>query len=254
MECAMALAAQGIATTLYEACAATGGQARTASCAPYRAGWRFVDFQRRQLDDAGAELRLGEAPTVDNLLRYSEVVFALGAVEAQPTLTGPLPSMNASQFLTAARVADGARVAVIDDGFGWWLGVGAVEAPILGGAREVTLVTPGVGFAGGLSLEQRTQLLQRLRGAPLRVTPLSAATRTVSEGILTTSVLDDAESLISADVVVAVGERVAVPPPNLGAGVTTRAIGDCVVPRRISHAVSEGRSAALLILETARRT
>jgi 2,4-dienoyl-CoA reductase-like NADH-dependent reductase (Old Yellow Enzyme family) len=254
MECAMTLAAQGIATTLYELRSDTGGQARVAALAPNRAGWqRFLDFQRRQLNEAGVRIPLGEAPADDELAQYGDVVFAVGATERQVDLPGPLRSIAASEFLAAAHLSNGARVAVIDDGSGWWLGVSAVESALAGGASEVTLLTPGVGFAGGLSLELRTQMLHRLKGARLRVVPLNAAACTVSEGVVARSVLDDAESLIAADLVVAVGERVSVPLPSLGPGVSVCAIGDCVVPRRISHAVTEGRTAALMILDAARR-
>jgi 2,4-dienoyl-CoA reductase (NADPH2) len=249
MECALTLALGGVATSLYERTWETGGQARVAALSPHRSGWqRFLDFQRRQLEHAGVEVRLGQSLSAAALAEYDEVVLAAGAIEQRTELPGPIETISASHFLTAPDDADGADVAVIDDGFGWWLGVSAVETALAAGARRVTLLTPGVGFAGGLSLELRTQLLQRLKGAPVRVVPLSTAQRTVSEGVVTRGVLDGTESVIRADIAVAVGERRPAMLPTVGDGITVRAIGDCVIPRRVSHAVTEGRVAAEAIL------
>jgi 2,4-dienoyl-CoA reductase (NADPH2) len=138
---------------------------------------------------------------------------------------------------------------VLDDGFGWWPGVSVVEAALAAGAQEVTFISPGTGFAGMLSVENRTQLLGRLASAPLRVIPLSTVTRTSDTQVHLASVLDGNENTLPADVLVVVGERragtVDLEPVD---GQTVLAVGDCVVPRRMSHAVAEGRAAARAIL------
>ena len=60
-----------------------------------------------------------------------------------------------------------------------------------------------------------------------------------------TNTLSGATERVSADTVIVVGERVArdwkalVPPAG-----TVRVIGDALVPRKASHAISEGRAAA----------
>jgi len=253
MECALTLASRGIAATLFERSEHCGGQLGVAALSPNRSGWQtFLDFQRRQLEQAGVVLRLGSTPDPQALSEFGGLVFATGATEQQVELPGPLPIVRVSDFLCAPAAAAGADVVVVDDGFGWWLGVSAVETAIAAGARRITLLTPGVGFAGGLSLELRSQLLRRLRGAPVRVIPLSVAEATVSDGLTARGVLDGTESLVHAEFVVAVGERKPAALPTFGDDITVRAIGDCIVPRRVSHAVAEGRAAAETILAASR--
>ncbi|MFG2658615.1 FAD-dependent oxidoreductase [Streptomyces sp. NPDC048425] len=248
MECAMALARTGATVAVFDTAREVGGQARLAALAAHRPGWqKLVDFQRDQLSDLGVRVRLGTSPTSAELAEYAHIVLATGAEETALPVPGELRTLTSTDFL--GRYADvvprASRVAVLDDGFGWWQGVSAVESALAAGAREVTLITPGNGFATGLSPENRTQLMNRLTGAPLRVVAMSGVTSTTADGVRLRHVLDGAETDLAADVLVTVGERRPRRPDLSPAdGQTVRAVGDCVVPRRIAHAVAEGRAAA----------
>ncbi|WP_328500082.1 FAD-dependent oxidoreductase [Streptomyces sp. NBC_00457] len=248
MECAMALARSGAEVIVFDTAGHTGGQARLASLAPHRSGWqKFVDYQRDQLTDLGVRVSLGTSLGEDYLAAYSQVVLATGAEEASVAVPGELPTLTSTEFLHryADVVPDAAAVVVLDDGFGWWQGISAVESALAAGAREVTVITPGTGFATGLSPENRTQLMNRLTGAPLRVVAMSTVTSTTTEGVRLRHVLDGQETHLTADVLVTVGERRPRRPHfTPGPHQTVRAVGDCVVPRRIAHAVAEGRAAA----------
>ncbi|WP_425826487.1 FAD-dependent oxidoreductase [Streptomyces fractus] len=248
MECAMALARTGQEVTVFDAAADVGGQTRIAGRAAHRSGWlKLVDFQRAQLADLCVELRLGIEPSSVDLAPYAQVVLATGAQEAPVPVLGDLPTLTSTDFLDrcAELVPSAPRVAVLDDGFGWWQGISAVECALAAGAREVTLITPGNGFATGLSAENRTQLMNRLTGAPLQVVALTTVTATTTGGVRLRGVLDGRETDLGADILVTVGERRPHRPDFTPTdGQTVRAIGDCVVPRRVAHAVAEGRAAA----------
>jgi pyruvate/2-oxoglutarate dehydrogenase complex dihydrolipoamide dehydrogenase (E3) component len=129
---------------------------------------------------------------------------------------------------------------VVDDGFGWWPGVNAVELALSAGSR-VTFVTPGTAFAGGIPPESRVQLLRRLDGQ-LDVVPLSTAVEVTSDGV-TVRRTGGRTDLIAADRVVMVGERRTRAMPACEAPLVL-AIGDAIVPRRAAHAIAEGRAAA----------
>ncbi|MET9461716.1 FAD-dependent oxidoreductase [Streptomyces canus] len=248
MECAMALARTGAEVVVFDSARETGGQARLAALAAHRSGWQqLVAYQRDQLADLGVRVRLGTSVTSAELAEYAQLVLATGAVETVVPVPGELRTLTSTDFLDqyADIVPRAPRVAVLDDGFGWWQGIGAVESALAAGAREVTVITPGTGFATGLSPENRTQLMNRLTGAPLRIVAMNTVTATTAGELRLLNVMDGQETHLAADILVTVGERRPRRPDFTAAdGQTVRAVGDCVVPRRIAHALAEGRAAA----------
>lgn len=248
MECAMALARTGGEVVVFDSAEEAGGQARLAALAAHRSGWqKFVDYQRDQLTDLGVRVMLGTSPTSAELADYSQIVLATGAEETFVPVPGELRTFTSTDFLNqyADVVSRAPRVAVLDDGFGWWQGISAVESALGAGAREVTVITPGTGFATGLSPENRSQLMSRLTGAPLRIVAMNTVSATTAGELRLRNVMDGHETRLAADVLVTVGERRPRRPDLTPAdGQTVRAVGDCVVPRRIAHAVAEGRAAA----------
>ncbi|MFG2472847.1 FAD-dependent oxidoreductase [Streptomyces canus] len=248
MECAMALARTGAEVVVYDRAQEAGGQARLAALAAHRSGWqKLVAYQRDQLADLGVRMRLGTSVTSAELAVYAQLVLATGAEETSVPVPGELPTLTSTDFLRqyTGIVPRAPRVAVLDDGFGWWQGISAVESALATGAREVTVITPGTGFATGLSPENRAQLMNRLTGAPLRIAAMNTVTATTAGELRLRNVMDGHETLLAADILVTVGERRPRRPDFTAAdGQTVRAIGDCVVPRRIAHALAEGRAAA----------
>ncbi|MFE6157299.1 FAD-dependent oxidoreductase [Streptomyces sp. NPDC056486] len=248
MECAMRIARTGTEVLVIDPARNVGGQARLAARAAHRSGWqKIVDHQRDQLADLGVRVLLETTPTSAELARYSRIVLATGAREAAVPVPGELGTLTSTDFLLryADVVPHAPRIAVLDDGFGWWQGVSAVESALAAGAREVTVITPGHGFATGLSPENRTQLLNRLSGAPLHVVVMSTVVASTGDGLRLRHVMDGHESTLPADLLVTVGERLPHRPDVTPAdGQSVHAVGDCVVPRRIAHAMAEGRAAA----------
>ncbi|MDQ0242120.1 hypothetical protein [Arthrobacter bambusae] len=93
------------------------------------------------------------------------------------------------------------------------------------------------------------QFQARLAGVPLHIVPFTAL-QSISGGAVSLRHIYSGElSFLNADVVVAVGLRVPrTEPVHISDSASVRIIGDAVIPRRVSHAVSEGRRAGLDVL------
>jgi 2,4-dienoyl-CoA reductase (NADPH2) len=88
-------------------------------------------------------------------------------------------------------------------------------------------------------------LLARLRGAPLELRPATGLGAITDGGAELRNLMSDRTEMIDADTVIVVGERRAHDWSSLvPASATVRVIGDALGPRRVAHAVSEGRAAA----------
>ena len=230
LECALRLGGQR-AVTIFEAGERIGGQLAIAADAPHRRGWvRLLDFYASALGRQRVELRLGHNATAADLEAYDEVVIATGADESRPDF----PALRSSDAIAAGpeALAGAESLVVVDDGYGWWPCVGAVELGVAAGVREITVLTPGTAFAATIPAESRVQLLGRLAGQRLTIVPLAR------------------KNSVDADAVIVVGERRPRPFDWIGDRPGVRAAGDCIVPRRVHHAVSEGCQAAAEILQT----
>jgi 2,4-dienoyl-CoA reductase-like NADH-dependent reductase (Old Yellow Enzyme family) len=248
LECATALAGSR-PVVLFDQREAIGGQLAVAAAAPNRSGWRsLLDFYAVRLaaaDDVTVEL--GRQVGADDLEGFGEVVLAAGSAEVLPELPGIEHAMPSSEAIAlgADALAGRARLLVVDDGFGWWPCASAVELGIRAGFTSITVATPGAAFGATLPPEGRVQLLARLRGAPLNVRPFTtlASLGDGSAGLRNT--MSGATEELAADTVIVVGERRArdwselVPTEG-----SVRVIGDALVPRKVAHAISEGRAVA----------
>jgi 2,4-dienoyl-CoA reductase (NADPH2) len=247
LECASALAGRR-EVVLFDEREQIGGALAIAATAPHRHGWSaLLDFYRAALGAASeVSVRLGTQVAGHDLKGFDEVVIAIGSEEVLPDLPGIEQAVPASQAIReGVRGVTGARVLVVDDGFGWWPCASAIELAISAGARQITVATPSAAFGAALPAEGRAQLLPRLRGAPLEVRPFSALEAIGDEGAVLRNVMSGASDLVVADRVIVVGERRARDWAGLvPVGATVQAIGDGLVPRRVQHAISEGRAAA----------
>ena len=248
LECATALA--GIRpVVLFDRRPALGGALAVAAAAPHRPGWgALLDYYARALDRADdLEVRLGTDVGPEHLDGFDEVVLAVGSDELLPRLPGIDRARGAAEAIAAGPDAFGARsrLLVVDDGFGWWPCASAVELGIRAGFAAITVATPGAAFGATLPPEGRVQLIGRLRGAPLEVRTFTALDA-IGDGEATLrGVLSGASETVAADSVVVVGERVAREWSGLVCdGATTRVIGDAIVPRKVMHALAEGRAVA----------
>jgi 2,4-dienoyl-CoA reductase-like NADH-dependent reductase (Old Yellow Enzyme family) len=248
LECATALA--GVRpVVLFDRRPMLGGELAVAASAPNRAGWgALLDFYAHALERAtDAELRLGAQAHREDLDGFDDVVLAVGSDEVLPPLPGIERAVGATAAIAAGPDAFGrrSRLVVVDDGFGWWLCASAVELGVRAGFASIVVITPGAAFGATLPPEGRVQLFGRLRGAPLDVRPFTALDAVGDGHVDVRNVMSLATETVAADAVVVVGERVARDWSALvPAGATTRVIGDAIVPRKVMHAIAEGRAVA----------
>jgi 2,4-dienoyl-CoA reductase (NADPH2) len=248
LECATSLAGR-CEIALFDEQVAIGGQLATAAAAPHRHGWQsLLAFYQSALESApDLAVRLGVRATASDLDGFQQVVIASGSDEVLPSLPGIERASSASDAIRrgTAGIARGSNLLIVDDGFGSWRGASAVELGILAGAKLITVITPGAAFFSALPAEGRVQLLARLRGAPLELRPATGLGAITDGGAELRNLMSDRTEMIDADTVIVVGERRAHDWSSLvPASATVRVIGDALVPRRVAHAVSEGRAAA----------
>lgn len=171
----------------------------------------------------------------------------MGNEEILPELPGIDTALTSSRAIArgSAALAGCRHLLIVDDGFGYWPCASAVELAVAAGVLTVTVATPGPGFAASLPAEGRAQLLARLRGAPLEVHPFTALEALGDGTAELRNVMSGAVRRVAADTVIVVGERrVRDWRPMVPVGVTVQVIGDALVPRRVAHAIAEGRAAA----------
>jgi 2,4-dienoyl-CoA reductase-like NADH-dependent reductase (Old Yellow Enzyme family) len=244
---------------LFDRAEVLGGALAIAGNAPHRHGWRrLLDFYRAGLAEGDAELRLGEEPDAGSLADFDAIVVATGSDEVlPPSLCGARPVRTTTEALAAGpeALAGLGHVVVVDDGFGWWPGVSAVELAVAAGVRTITLVTPGTAFAGGIPPEARVQLIPRLAGVSLEVRPFATAAVTGDGGLEVTHTLTGGVEPLAADAIIAVGERrPCAPATSLPETAPVVVVGDAIVPRRVAHAVAEGRAAGRRLIGAADRS
>ena len=253
LECAVALVGAGAAeVVVFDQRDAIGGQLAVAASAPNRSGWRaLLDFYQASLEAAdGVTLQLGTRADLADLAGFGEVVLAVGSEEVLPEVAGIERAVASSLAIASGPSALAGRehLLIVDDGFGGWPCASAVELGVRAAVPRITVVTPGAAFGASLPAEGRVQLIARLRGAPLDVLPFTALS-SVGEGWAEiTNMMSRTTRRIAADTVIVVGERRARDWPSLVPsgpdGPAVRVIGDALVPRRVAHAISEGRAAA----------
>ena len=259
LECALTLARAGdCEVVVWERETDIGGALAVAAAAPHRQGWlALLDYYRAGLRAAGVTLRLGVEATADDLHACDAVVVASGAEEVLPLvgergLRVELHGGSRRGSRAAAR-----RRAPRRRGrrpFGWWPSVSAVELGVAAGVERITLVTPGVAFAMGIPAESRTQLLPRLDGHPARHPPADLARRLRGRRGRAAAGRRRAAERVEADAVIVVGERRPRDWAPLVADLPGAiVIGDAIVPRRVAHAIAEGRAAARALLDGSNR-
>jgi 2,4-dienoyl-CoA reductase (NADPH2) len=175
------------------------------------------------------------------------VVLAVGSEEVLPEVTGIERAVASSLAIASGPsvLAGREHLLIVDDGFGGWPCASAVELGVRAAVPRITVATPGAAFGASLPAEGRVQLIARLRGAPLDVLPFTALSFVGDGCAEVRNTMSGAIRRIAADAVIVVGERRACDWRSLvPSGPTVRVIGDALVPRRVAHALSEGRAAA----------
>lgn len=237
---------------IFEKAKRTGGQLRTAAAGPTREELAdFIFYLERELKRLDVTVQLETFATAEMLLAQSPdlVVLATGATPLPPKF----PFTNDANVVSVWDLLDGRvakvpkRSVVLDDATGFWQGTSAAEYLAERGSM-VEFMTPGRAIGMAIPHESVARVLQRLRsnGVNLRslVNIASVEATTVT---LVNSVTGEPAGTLETDLVVVrsnlgVNDQLA---HELEEKVPALAsIGDCVSPRRLSHAVTD----AMLVL------
>jgi pyruvate/2-oxoglutarate dehydrogenase complex dihydrolipoamide dehydrogenase (E3) component len=235
---------------LLEASARLGGQLHLAARLPKRENFlEIVGFLSRQTAKLGVEVRLGCRADVDMVRaeRPDTVVVATGS---RPALPDGLPGVPGSLVHVAdvvsgeARVGD--RVLVVDQD-GHLRGSGVADL-LAGQGRRVSIMSEQLYVGQGIDLKTLYPLQRRLREQGVEMLPSTRFVGWDAGHPLVADVFTGAErTLADVDTVVwaAVGRVVAdLVEPLRAAELPVHAVGDCVAPRRVEHAVHEAHAVA----------
>jgi 2,4-dienoyl-CoA reductase-like NADH-dependent reductase (Old Yellow Enzyme family)/thioredoxin reductase len=240
MEAARTAALRGHRVTLYEKDGRLGGQVSYAAKGPSKHGLAsFTRFLAGQLKKTGVTVRLNREVTAALVAKEKPdaVILAAGATPLIPPVTGLSRenTVSANDVLTG-KAKTGNSVVVIGAGR-----VGLETAEFLARkGREVTVVEMLKHAVADMGYSFRMPTINVLRKLGVKIFTLARAER-LTPGLLTIDKQGEKLELKADTVVIAAGSRAN---DALGQALGNRTplycIGDCVKPRSILDAVSEG--------------
>jgi 2,4-dienoyl-CoA reductase (NADPH2) len=244
LEAARFAAELGADVVLYERDEKLGGQLQLAAAVPSRAGvFALAVHLEHEARRLGVEIRTGveiTAPLFAEVTAAADaVILANGARPLAPSFEpdGSVGLMTVWDVLGGAQV-DGKRAVVADDGTGFWDAVSAAEL-LADTGLSVSLVTPARSVGAAIPFESIGPLLRRLGQRRVSLHPLVHVDGIRNGSVTLVHALTGDPLELPADIVAVhagttSNDELAALPSELGAAVRT--IGDCVSPRRLTHA------------------
>jgi 2,4-dienoyl-CoA reductase-like NADH-dependent reductase (Old Yellow Enzyme family)/thioredoxin reductase len=247
MEAAATAALRGHHVVLFDRLPELGGQLLTVARDPSQAHLsKFIEYQRRQVERAGVEVRLDTTvdPNLVEVVAPDAVVVATGSEPYLPSIRG----VDSPHVTTAVAVLrDEARlghsvlvIAGLEDHV-----VPLAMADLLAQrGHQVRLAAETVSIGAGV--ERRTQhvLLKRLLENEVELLPMTSVTAIDGRSVSTFHTLTAATGQIDEidSIVIAMGGRAV---DGLASALaermpTVHLIGDSLAPRRLVHAVLDG--------------
>ena len=249
LEAARVAAGRGHRVTVFEAQTELGGTVRVAARSPHRATiFDIVDYLTNEMRRLGVEVNLGARIEPDDLADILEmadhVVVATGSSPGPvPAPTTGAPALVSVDDVLGGTIPDApGRAAVYDPGDGFWPAYSAAEA-LLAGGWEVDMITPLTALAHRVPAESVGPLMSRLGAGGARLHVASELSLgDAGAGAAIVPAFGGTATAIEPDLVVWHTPRAPVDhlARELGLRATVSVIGDCVTPRRISHAIAEG--------------
>lgn len=256
MDAAIFAAQRGHLVTVFEASDGVGGQFLYAASVPHRHTLlRLIDHQSSELRRLGVDVRYNSpVHTSDDLGGSFDVAIVATGAAANP-LQLDTQGATVLSWITVLKEgvpapSNSGRAVFIDDGSGFWWNYGVAEALVKAG-WQVTIATPSASVAHMIPAESVQPLLGRLAAGRTEFRVLTTLD-SVSPGRVRLLPLVSGETEeLSCDLLVVQTGRSSVPGPTRAlraAGIAeVHAIGDCITPRRMSHAVFEAQRLARVI-------
>ena len=258
MEAARVAAGRGHQVTLLERGHQLGGAVRVAALSPFRATiGDITDYLSRELRRLRVDVNLGAEVDADDLADIADlaghVVLATGSRSGSVDPIGSVPALSVDEVLLSRSLPGDGIAIVVDDGDGFWPAYSAAEKLAMAG-MAVTITTASPAIAGRVPHESLGPLLKRLGQHQVCFEPLHVVQGdpTDPQAVLLQPVHGRCQvPPITPDLLVWHAPRS--PEDRLAAvarslvGDRLSVIGDCVTPRRISHAISDGYRAGASI-------
>jgi mycofactocin system FadH/OYE family oxidoreductase 2 len=254
LETARIAAERGHQVVLLEKDTSLGGQIRLASQAPGRQEFgEVILYLSRQVEKTGVDIRLGVEGNVEKILGLTPdaVVIAAGARPLIPDIAGARSAHGVTAWdILGGKVPEGRSFVVIDGDKQDQVALGTAEyLADLGKAVEIISKLPHVGK--DLDILNFVPIYQRLLEKGVRLTPHSGIAEISNQHIVLYNVYTgEQESRRDVDVVVFAAGRVAEDRLywDLKAKIgTLYRIGDCLAPRSVLSAISEGNRVGRII-------
>ncbi|MFO1172000.1 MAG: FAD-dependent oxidoreductase [Hyphomicrobiaceae bacterium] len=252
LEAARVAASRGHRVTVYEKDTYIGGQfALRASIPVWKEFESVITWRRRELEKMQVRIELGREikPEDVTTLGADTIILATGAEPAVGSVTGMETSSVevATPHDVVRHGRPDARIAVIWDAAGGYVGTGVVEALIAGGST-VHVVTPAFAAYEDIDLIQRVPLYQRVLSAGAKMHPTSEIERLDGTAVIVRNVYSgDTQRIEQVDLLVSWQGNRAMDELRTAieaAGIELQMAGDCVMPRTADVAVAEGALAA----------
>lgn len=251
MEAARTAAMRGKRVVLYEREAALGGTVALAAKGSGRGELQLItDYLQAQLEQLNVEIHLDTEVTADMILeqRPEAVIVATGAHTGTGLLPIPghdLPHVTDVRRILRGETVEGQRVVVIDESSSH--GVYSVAELLASQGHPVEIVTEEL-YAGRelTSTHDVVSWMQRTMAIGVVTMPHTTIVRIEPGQVIVADRFAAGERAIPADcVVLGTYDRPSQALYYALKGHIPRLIriGDCVAPRRIGHAIAEGRHA-----------
>lgn len=253
MEAARALALRGRHVVLYEREQALGGTVALAAKGPGRGELQLItEYLQRELAKLDVEIHTGVEATADMLVEQhaQAVIVATGAQSGCGLLPIPghdLPHVTDVRRILGGEAVAGQRVVIVDESGSH--SVYSVAEMLAAQGHMVEIITGDWYVGHDLNgTDDIVPWMQRVMTLGVIFTPHTDITRIERGQVIVTDRFAAGEHAIAADaVVLGTYEQ---PAQQLYLALKGRApqlfrAGDCVAPRRIEHAILEGRQIGL---------
>jgi 2,4-dienoyl-CoA reductase (NADPH2) len=248
LEAARVALTRGHQVTLFEKNTSLGGQLLTASLAPFRSSiLDVVDFQKREIARLGGVIHLGVDISLSDLAEIEKdsdaVIFATGSSVIRKVMPGHSNTATVDDVLNGLDLSRVKSAVVFDESDGFWPAYNAVEKLSQQGVMT-TLVTPLSGLAGRLPMDSIGPLFARFSQQNVVLLPHHKIISANLNKVQVSQIVSPREFEVDADLLVWHSGRTSddylYRNMNANEKLVLSSIGDCVTPRRLNHAISDG--------------